>query len=318
MALFEYLPRPRRSALASLVALALSPLTLTAQNVERLVGCHAFNGSSFFWSSYEEWSQTRLGGSTGLIELLAELHPRQDLIDARQVRVPSLLDTLERERVAADSYWRPIATDSVEITWTGGRRPSVLRLRVEGDTLLSQVRKRDYQVPPGDPQGATYRVFGERVNCPSPQEGRVRLPEPRGTSKSRGAKGVFGCYSFPSRPFMWSSYEAWSRTVLHGDAGLIELRGEANPKVRHRAGARAVRVPGLLDPEEIESWDRSSWRLIGRDSLEITWHNGLYGPWFGLRIRGDSLLGATEYESDIIGMGKPAPKPVTAVRVPCP
>lgn len=135
--------------------------------------------------------------------------------------------------------------------------------------------------------------------------------------EAQSREAVAGCYSFNKSIFSWFTYERWSETALHGETGLIELTSE--PVTRSTVGAAwRVRVPSLLDAEESARWDeRSYWRRIGLDSLEISWFNGLFGPLARMRIAGDSLVGAQHYRSDVDPFAAPRWSPVMAHRRRC-
>jgi hypothetical protein len=131
-----------------------------------------------------------------------------------------------------------------------------------------------------------------------------------------------GCLRFDRAYFQWAG-----RPVAGGDFVIDSSRIIRLDTMPHRIGfpgeippnARVVAVPTMkVDSDATARWQMASfWRTIATDSIELQWHNGLFGPVLRLEVRGDSVRGRVRFLTDRVGV-EPRVEPATGSRIACP
>ena len=108
------------------------------------------------------------------------------------------------------------------------------------------------------------------------------------------------CFAFDSAAFTEVGHDTATGAVAADSTQLIELLSRPHST---EAGAFSVRAHGLrIHPGDSSGREEFSyWRPVGRDSVEIVWREGLYGPVLRLAIRGRTLEGELRQTTDIIG-----------------
>lgn len=132
------------------------------------------------------------------------------------------------------------------------------------------------------------------------------------------------CYRF-DRPYFEAVGRFSGGPVFIKRADALRFRVDSSPTIgpgMRRLPMRAVEpVPFVVDSFTYQRWmSMSGWRMIGADSVEIHWRNGLYGPVFWMAVRGDSLVGQFIQTTDARPVPEPpppAPEPARARRIPC-
>ena len=145
------------------------------------------------------------------------------------------------------------------------------------------------------------------------------------------AIGLAGCYAFSRRDGNETPLgEEMPDTLLLRTDTLRAPNGLPSPDsslavtvvARHpREGLDSMRLDSLTvspwPPAWQQYYSRTSWRLIGPDSLSILLHANMSLSWsIALRVTGDSLTGVAERYSDVLS-GHPK-VPVVAHRATCP
>ena len=132
------------------------------------------------------------------------------------------------------------------------------------------------------------------------------------------------CYRF-DQPYFEAVGKFPGGPVYHRTADVLSFRADSTPLIAPhlpRLPLRAVEpIPFVVDSFTYHRWmSMSGWHMIGADSVEIVWRNGLYGPVFRMAVRGDSLVGQFIQTTDARPYPEPpppAPQPARAVRIAC-
>lgn len=132
------------------------------------------------------------------------------------------------------------------------------------------------------------------------------------------------CYRF-DQPYFSAVGKFPGGAVFHRITDTLSFRGDSTPLIAphlRRLPMRAVEpIPFVVDSFTYHRWmSMSGWHMIGADSVEIVWRNGLYGPIFRMALRGDSLVGQFIQTTDARPYPEPpppAPQPARAVRIAC-
>lgn len=131
------------------------------------------------------------------------------------------------------------------------------------------------------------------------------------------------CYRF-DRPYFTAVGRFPGEPVFIVRADVLKLRADSTPftgRGLRRFAMKAVEpMPFVVDSFTYRRWmSVSGWRMIGSDSVEIEWRNGLYGPVFRMAVRGDSLVGEVIETTDSRPVPRPPPAPDTtrATRISC-
>jgi hypothetical protein len=141
-----------------------------------------------------------------------------------------------------------------------------------------------------------------------------------GSLHAQASSGA-ACYRFDRSYFQWvgrppagGSVSIDSSRIVRLDVTAHTSRGKYPPP-----DARSVFVPAMrVDSFTTQQWlGMSFWRPLELDSVELIWHNGLFGPVFRLSRKADSLVGHVRFTTDVAGAEPPA-QPASAVRIRCP
>jgi len=118
---------------------------------------------------------------------------------------------------------------------------------------------------------------------------------------------------FPGGPVFTRRTDALS---FHADSTPL-----ISPRIPRLPMKAVEPMPFVVDSFTHQQWmSMSGWRMIGADSVEIHWRNGLYGPIFRMAVRGDSLVGQFIQTTDAHPIPEPpprAPESARAVRISC-
>ena len=132
------------------------------------------------------------------------------------------------------------------------------------------------------------------------------------------------CYRF-DRPYFTAVGRFPADSVFTRRAGMLRFRADSTPAISPRLPRLPMRavepLPFVVDSFTYHRWmSMSGWRMLGADSVEIHWRNGLYGPVFRMAVRGDSLVGQVVQTTDAHPIPEPPPRPpqrAVAVRISC-
>lgn len=126
------------------------------------------------------------------------------------------------------------------------------------------------------------------------------------------------CYRF-DRPYFTAVGRFAGAPVYTRRADVLAFRDDSAPVIAPAIGRipmLAVEpVPFVVDSFTYHQWvSMSGWRMISRDSVEVHWRNGLYGPIFRMALRADSLVGQFIQTSDAHPIPEPPPRPPEVAR----
>src|SRR4051812_37353135 len=138
------LKRAMNAYLAITSATLISHGSLHAQEPS-VAGCYQFDRMYFHWVGRPPAGGSVFIDSSGVIRLDSTAHPRErgayPPSDARAVHVPSMkVDSLAMQRWLGMSFWRPIRSDSIELSWRNGLFGPLFRLALRPDSLVGRVR----------------------------------------------------------------------------------------------------------------------------------------------------------------------------------
>ena len=107
------------------------------------------------------------------------------------------------------------------------------------------------------------------------------------------------CFAFDSAAFTEVGYDTASGAIAADSTELIELLDRPHST---ELGAFAVRAHGLRVRQDHDSGreEYSYWRPVGRDSVEIVWREGLYGPVLRLAVTDRGLEGRLRQTTDVV------------------
>jgi hypothetical protein len=142
----------------------------------------------------------------------------------------------------------------------------------------------------------------------------------------RGNTVVDGCFQFDRAYFHWVGRRPGNDRISVDSAAVLQFStGQHLPHPLRREGTHPVLpLPIVTDSTTRARWlGPSHWRSDGEGAVVVVWRNGLYGPVFELRVRGDTLAGSVRQTTD---SGEPVgdllrelfPGRARAIRVPCP
>jgi len=146
----------------------------------------------------------------------------------------------------------------------------------------------------------------------------------QGAVRSRfTAEQVAGCWQFDSVHFHMYESGRVPGQFSYVHSATIRLLSDTivYPWSPHDpAPRRAEIVTDFRDKRSFETYvQRSGWRLVPGDSIEMRWFNGFSGPFFRLAVGDSTLMGVVQWFFD--NMDRAHPPPVvatTAKRVACP
>lgn len=132
------------------------------------------------------------------------------------------------------------------------------------------------------------------------------------------------CYRF-DQPYFSAVGKFAGGPVFQRTTDTLRFRVDSTPLISprlRRLPLRAVEpIPFVVDSFTYHRWmSMSGWHMIGTDSVEIVWRNGLYGPIFRMAVRGDSLVGEFIQTTDAHPYPEPPPpppQPARAARIRC-
>ena len=136
--------RTIHACLAIFSAALVSSRSLEAQHPS-VPACYQFDRKYFNWVGRPPNGGSVVVDSSAIIRLDSTAHSRERGAypppDGRAVQVPSMkADSFTMRRWLGMSFWRPIRSDSIELSWRNGLYGPVFRLALRSDSLVGRVR----------------------------------------------------------------------------------------------------------------------------------------------------------------------------------